>query len=85
MSLITRRRFVQQAAFSAAALYGRPMNVLAGPGRIFEAHEQKGAPLDAAAIRKLASEITGHVITPEAATMNRHAWSSTAHLISVPP
>ena len=66
MALITRRRFVQQAAFAAAALYGRPIKVLAGPERIFEAPEQNAAPLDATAIRKLASEITGHVITPEA-------------------
>jgi FAD/FMN-containing dehydrogenase len=38
--------------------------VLAGARRIFEAREQNVAPLDAAAIRRLASEITGHVITP---------------------
>jgi hypothetical protein len=35
-------------------------------GRIFEEREQNAASLDAAAIRKLASQITGHVITPEA-------------------
>ena len=66
MAFITRRRFVQQTAFAAAALYGRPLKVLAGARRILEAHEQNGAPLDAAAIRKLASQITGHLITPEA-------------------
>ncbi len=33
---------------------------------MFEARQQNAAPLDAAAIRKLASEITGHVITTEA-------------------
>ena len=63
MALITRRQFVQQTAFAAAALYGRPMKTLAGPRRIFEAHEQKVTPLDAGAIRKLASESTGQIIT----------------------
>ena len=66
MALITRRRFVQQTAVAAAALYGRPIKVLEGTRRIFEAREQNAVPLDAAAIRKLASEITGHLITPEA-------------------
>jgi len=32
---------------------------------MFEAREQNAAPLDAAGIRKLASQISGHVITPE--------------------
>ena len=66
MSLISRRRFVQQTAFAAATLYGRPMKLLGGERRIFGEREQNAAPLNAAAIRKLASEITGHVITPEA-------------------
>ncbi len=66
MALTTRRRFVQQTAFAAAALYGRPIKVLAGARRIFEAREQNAASLDAAAIRRLASKITGHVITPDA-------------------
>jgi FAD/FMN-containing dehydrogenase len=66
MALTTRRQFVRQTAFAAAALYGRPIRVLPGARRIFEAHEQNAASLDAAAIRKLASQITGHVITPEA-------------------
>ncbi len=65
-ALITRRRFVQQTAFAVAALYRRPMTVFAGTRRIFEAREQNAAPLDAAAIRKLVSQITGHVITPDA-------------------
>ena len=63
MALITRRRFVQQTAFAAAALYGAPM--LAGTRRILGAREENAAPLDAAAIRKLVSQISGHVITPE--------------------
>jgi FAD binding domain/Berberine and berberine like len=66
MALMNRRQFVQQTTFAAAALYGRPMKVLAGTRPIFEAREQNAAPLDAAAIRKLTSEITGHVITTEA-------------------
>ncbi len=66
MALTTRRQFVQQTAFAAAALCGRPIKALAGPRRIFQAREQPAAPLDAAAIKKLASQITGHVITPEA-------------------
>jgi FAD binding domain/Berberine and berberine like len=67
MARSTRRRFVQQTAFAAAALYGQPINVLGGARRIFEAGEQNAAPLDAAAIQKLASQITGHVITPGSA------------------
>jgi len=65
MALVTRRRFVQRTAFAAAALYGRPMKLLGGGRRVFGEREQNTAPVDAAAIRKLASQITGHVITPE--------------------
>jgi hypothetical protein len=50
-------------------------------GRIFEEREQNAASLDAAAIRKLASQITGRLITPEAPIMNHHAWSAIAHTI----
>ena len=66
MALISRRQFVQQTAAAAAALYRRPIKVLAGTRQIFEAREQNVAPPAGAAIRKLASEITGHLITPEA-------------------
>lgn len=66
MSFLTRRHFVQQTAFAAAALCGSPIKVLAGARPIYGAREQNTAPLDAAAIRKLASEIVGQVITPEA-------------------
>ena len=66
MALITRRQFIQQSAFAAAGLCGCPMDALAGAPRTFEARAQSATPLDAAAIRKLASEITGHIITPEA-------------------
>jgi FAD/FMN-containing dehydrogenase len=64
MAVITRRRFVQQTAVAAAGLYGRPLKALAGTWRIFETRDQNAAPLDAAAIRKLASQITGQIITP---------------------
>jgi hypothetical protein len=65
MALTTRRQLIQQTAFAAAALYTRPINALAGARRTFETGEQKVAPLDAAAIRKLVSQISGHLITPE--------------------
>ncbi|HMI50393.1 MAG TPA: FAD-binding oxidoreductase [Candidatus Saccharimonadales bacterium] len=65
MALTTRRQFVQQTAFAAAALCGSPLKALAGARRMFEAREQNAAPLDPTAIRKLVSQISGHVITPE--------------------
>lgn len=65
MALSTRRQFVQQAAFAAAAVYGRPITALAEGRRITEGLAQNAGPIDADAIRKLASQITGHVITPE--------------------
>lgn len=68
MAFISRRQFVQQTAFAAAGLCGCPMEALAGTPWAFEAREQSATRLDAAAIHKLASEITGHVITPEAST-----------------
>jgi|SRR5579872_7251866 len=61
MALITRRKFVRQTAF-AAALYGCSS---AEAGRMFDKREQGATPLDSAAMRKLASEITGHVITTD--------------------
>jgi FAD binding domain/Berberine and berberine like len=65
MAFTTRRQFVQQTAFAAAALRGSPIKALAGTRRMFEAREQNAAPLDAAATRKLVSQISGHIITPE--------------------
>jgi FAD binding domain-containing protein len=65
MTLRTRRQFVQQTAFVAAALCGSPPKALAGKRRMFEAREPNAAPPDAAAIRKLVSQISGQVITPE--------------------
>ena len=65
MALTTRRQFVQQTALATAALYRRPIDVLARARSIFEAREPNAAPPDAAAIRKLASKIAGHLITPD--------------------
>ena len=56
MALITRRQFVQQAAFSAAFLSGFPDPGVYG--RISLNQLQKSASIDTAAIRKLASKIT---------------------------
>jgi FAD binding domain-containing protein len=65
MALTTRRQFVHQTALAAAALYGHPIKGLAGARGILEVREQNTAPLDATAIRKLVSQISGHVITPD--------------------
>jgi len=65
MALTTRRRFVQQTAFTAAALCASLIKAFAGSPQMFVQREQNVAPLDAVAIRKLASQISGHVITPE--------------------
>jgi len=65
MALSTRRQFVQQAALAAAAVYGRPITARAEGRRITEGLAQNASPIDADAIRKLASQIAGHVITPE--------------------
>lgn len=62
MALICRRLFVQQTAFCAGALCAFPLTAKA-IGRL----EASGAKsIDAAAIKRLASEIAGHVITPNA-------------------
>jgi hypothetical protein len=85
MALTTRRQFVKQTAFAAAALYEHSIKGIAGARRILEVREQNAPPLDATAIRKLVSQISGHVITPETPTMNRHAWFSTAHSTGIRP
>jgi hypothetical protein len=62
MALATRRRFIQQGAFAAAAaLYGHPPE----DRPIFKGQQPSANPPDPAAIRKLASQISGHVITPD--------------------
>ena len=65
MTVITRRKFIQQTALAGAALYGCPTKTLADVQRTLESREQNAASLDSAAVRKLASEITGHVITTD--------------------
>jgi hypothetical protein len=64
MPLITRRQFVQQAAFAGGSLYACPIRML---DALFEEREQNAATLDPASIGRLASKINGHVITPKAA------------------
>lgn len=61
---LTRRRFLRQTA-SAAALYTCPLKGLDGSRGLFNPDKQDGAPLDPEAIRKLTSDISGRVITPE--------------------
>ena len=65
MTLITRRKFAQQTTFAAATLYGCRVEALAHVQRMFAGRRQNGALLDSVAIRKLASELTGHVITAD--------------------
>ena len=64
MALTSRRSFVRRTAF-AAALYACPLSAFGRWCGLSDANNKNGALLDAAAIRKLASEIRGHVITPE--------------------
>jgi hypothetical protein len=47
------------------ALYRHPIKGIAGARRILEVREQNAAPLDATAIRKLVSQISGHAIALE--------------------
>ena len=65
MGLMTRRHFVRQTAF-AAALCGRPLWARGESPWFFNADKLNGAPADPQTIRKLASQIVGQVITPEA-------------------
>jgi len=66
MAVTSRRQFIQQSLFAAAALYRCPVQTLTGARSILKTHEQNGASVDPAEIRKLASKISGHVITAEA-------------------
>jgi len=65
MALINRRQFGRRIAFAAAALYSRPVTAVARAGRVAGSVAQQSSPLDTVAIRKLASVITGHVVTSE--------------------
>ena len=66
MALITRRNFARQMAF-AAALCGNPLWAIGESHGPFGPDKQSSAPPDPQTIRKLASQIVGQVITPEAA------------------
>jgi FAD/FMN-containing dehydrogenase len=65
MALTTRRQFVHQTGLAAAALCGQQIQPFAGTRGLFARPEQNATSIDAAVIRKLASQITGRVITPE--------------------
>jgi hypothetical protein len=64
MTLSSRRQFLRQTSLGTAALCGRHNRVLTTAQRLF-GHAQDVAGIDAASIRRLASKITGHVITPD--------------------
>jgi len=70
MTLTSRRQFVQYTAAATAALYGDPVRALANACLNFEQHEQNAAPLDPSTVRKLASEISGQVLTPGSTDYN---------------
>ena len=79
MALITRRQFVQQAAFfSASALCGYSFHHFEGAEILQQESEVTTVDLDS--IRKMASKIAGHVITPDASEyesalkVNNHAY-----------
>src|SRR5215471_7436841 len=64
MSSITRRQFIQQTTFAAAALCASSKSVAAQLASNGVA--QKAAAVDSAAVRKLASQLSGHLITTDA-------------------
>lgn len=63
MALVTRRYFVEQMLSATAALCGWPLAAVAGSGQMGKG--QNAPAVDAAALRKLRSGITGRLITPE--------------------
>ena len=65
--LSSRRYFLRQTSLAAGALSARHCGVLAAARRILAAREQSATQLDAAAVRNLASKITGQVVTRESA------------------
>jgi FAD binding domain/Berberine and berberine like len=65
MAPITRRRFVRYTAAAAAALRVRPLKALTGERQSSKADSPRAGQLDGTAIRRLASQIAGHVITPD--------------------
>jgi hypothetical protein len=65
MALTTRRGFLQNTAFAAVALCAGPGTLLAGLRWAGGARGKNAATLDPAAVRSLASKISGSVITRE--------------------
>ncbi len=65
MAVMNRRQFAHQATVAAATFCGRPLGALARAYGIPEPRGQNAAPPDSPAIRKLASQISGHIITSE--------------------
>ena len=65
MTVSHRRHFLQQTSLRAAALCWSQTRVIAAATRDFEGRAQDVAGTDAASIRRLASQISGHVITRE--------------------
>lgn len=65
MGRTTRRQFVQQTALATAALCGRPLHAIEARG-IFAARGQNPAAIDSVAVRKLATQVAGRIITPQA-------------------
>ena len=64
MSPITRRQFMQQTPFAAAALYASPKTVA---GQLAsKSVERNAAAVDSAAVRKLASQLSGRLIATDA-------------------
>src|SRR4051812_11056341 len=64
MAIIGRRHFVRQTGF-AAALYACRLHALTECRELWDERGQNGPRLDADSIRKLASNVTGTVITPD--------------------
>src|SRR5215469_3781351 len=65
MILSSRRQFLQHTWLAAAALCWPSTKVVAAATRVFEGCAQDVERIDPPTIRKFASRITGHVITPD--------------------
>ena len=64
MAIINRRHFVRQTAFSAA-FYASPLKGSEDSRELWDDRGLNNPSLDAESIRKLASSVTGDVITPD--------------------
>jgi FAD binding domain/Berberine and berberine like len=65
VAVMNRRQFAHQATAAGATFCGRPLGALARAYGIPEPRGQNAAPPDSPAIQKLASQISGHIITSE--------------------